>query len=442
MMLNPSSPASVSKSAALVLGAAWLLLGVVAMTRAADPVYPGKSWAAKPPGEAGLDAAKLKTLADYVGGQGCVVRHGYLVFTWGDASKRGDVASAAKPVYAHFLFKALEEGKIASFDEKVSKWEPRLAELNKALDHKDRDITWRHLANQTSCYGVSEKPGTAFCYNDWQMALFWDALFGKVYGTTYDQVDQEVFHRKLTDPLQCEDSPTLMAFGSRDRPGRLGISPRDFARFGLLYLRRGEWNGKQLLDAKHAAMAVTSPLPSSLPQAGKKAAEMIAKQRTMGSSVVPDNQTDHFGSYSWLWWVNGTDRNGTRMWPDAPADAYGAFGHGGPRALWVMPSLDIVVSYNDARLKGWTSGVKSPTNQAMKLLLEAVMAGKPPGQGGVPGGKDLGHIGTFGKWSRIEVSPARSARKRRYRSASPCVNPGRPFWSPAGRTPADAPSPA
>lgn len=99
---------------------------------------------------------------------------------------------------------------------------------------------------------------------------------------------------------------------------------------------------------------------------------MIPEQRSVGSRSKPDNQTDHFGSYSWLWWVNGVDRNGTRMWPDAPQDTFGAFGHGGPRAMWVVPSLDIVVSYNDAKLRAWSSGAQSPTNQAMKLLVESV----------------------------------------------------------------------
>jgi hypothetical protein len=87
---------------------------------------------------------------------------------------------------------------------------------------------------------------------------------------------------------------------------------------------------------------------------------------------VPDNQTDHFGSYSFLWWTNGADREGTRMWPDAPEDTFGAFGHGGPRALVVIPSLDIVVSYNDAELEGWKSGKESPTNRALKLLVAGV----------------------------------------------------------------------
>jgi CubicO group peptidase (beta-lactamase class C family) len=336
-------------------------------------VFPGKTWATRTPAEVGLDAARLQAFSRFVGGRGCVARHGYLVYSWGDASRRADVASAAKPLYAHFLFQALEDGKIDSLDETVVRWEPRLKKINKDLDFKDAQITWRHFANQTSCYQLVETPGTAYAYNDWQMALFWDTLFLKVYGTTHENVDAQVVRPLLTEPLECEDRPTFMAFGTADRPGRVGISPRDFARFGLLYLRKGNWRGRQLLSREHATMAVTSPLPNSIPRASNRTAEMIPGQRTMGSGSKPDNQTDHFGSYSWLWWTNGVDRHGVRMFPAAPHDLFGAFGHGGPRAMWVIPSLEIVVSYNDATMRDWTSGEKNPTNTAMKLLTESVV---------------------------------------------------------------------
>ncbi len=183
-----------------------------------------------------------------------------MVYSWGDASKRKDVASAAKPFYSHFLFKAVEDGKISSLDEQVNKWEPRLNQINKGRGYKDRNIRWRDLANQISCYGLTDAPGTAYAYNDWQMALFWDTLFKKVYGVGYETVDATVLHSLLTDKLQCQDNPTFMAFGAGNRPGRTAISPRDFARFGLLYLRKGKWKDKQLVSYKHATMAVTSPL--------------------------------------------------------------------------------------------------------------------------------------------------------------------------------------
>jgi len=346
------------------------------------PVYPGKTWATRAPTELGMDAAKLDAFRDLVGGRGCVVRYGYMSYTWGDVSKRADVASACKPWFSHFLFKALEDGKISSLDEKVAKWEPRLNILNNQLGYKDRNITWRHTANQISCYGITEPPGAAFDYNDWQMALFWDMLFLNVYGATYENVDGKVLHPLLTAPLQCEDNPTLMAFGTKDRPGRVAVSVRDFARFGLLYLRQGNWKfvsgdgiyppetetAEQLIEKEHAVMAVTSPLANSVPRTVGLEAEMIPGQRSMGSRNIPDNQCDHLGSYSWLWWTNGIDREGKRHWPDAPVDTYGAFGHGGPRAMIVIPSLDLIVSWNDANIR-----IRDKENQALRLLVEAVV---------------------------------------------------------------------
>jgi len=345
-------------------------LAVIAMTSslaAEMPVYPGATWATKSPGEVGMDAAALKAFSDLVGGRGCVVRHGYVVHTWGDASKRADVASAAKPWYSHFLFKAVEERKIHSLDDPVNAVEPRLNDINAALGHKDRNITWRHLANQTSCYGVADEPGTAYDYNDWQMALFWDTLFLKVHGATWGNVDETVLHPQLTDLLQCEDDPTFMAFGTKDRPGRVAVSARDFARFGLLYLRGGNWRGRQLISRRHATMAVTSALPNSIPRTAGKEAEMIPGQRSIGSKNIPDNQCDHVGSYSWLWWTNGVDRDGKRHWPDVPVGAYGCFGHGGPRAMVVIPSLDLAMSWNDAKVRS-----RDAENRALGLLVHSV----------------------------------------------------------------------
>jgi hypothetical protein len=330
---------------------------------ATQPVYPGKEWQIKTPREVGLDEQKLKELSDYAGGFGCVVRYGYMVYTWGDASLRKDVASAVKPVYTHFLLKAIEEGKLTSIDERVTKFEPRLRSLNEALNYKDRNITWRYLCNQISCYGVQEQPGDAFDYSDYNMALFFDTLMLKVYGVTFETVDAAVLHPKLTDLLGCQDNPTFMAFGTENRPGRLAISPRDFARFGILYLRKGKWQDKQLISTAYVKLATASPLPLSIPRTEGKSAEMIEGQRSIGGG---NNQCDHNGSYSFAWWVNGIGRDGNRNWPDVPNDVFGCFGHGDIRAMVVMPTLDLIVSWNDTKIEG-----NKMVNHALKLLRDA-----------------------------------------------------------------------
>ena len=335
--------------------------------------WPAEHWAEQSPSEAGLNAASLDAVAAYLGGRGCVARHGLLVYQWGDIAKRGDVASAVKPWFSTLLVMAVEAKKIKSLDTPLAEFEPRLAEINAALEHKDRNITFRHAANQVSCYGVSEMPGAAFDYNDWQMALFADTLFEKVYGVTWDTVDQKVLGPLLADILQCEDRPTFSAFGPGGRRGRLGISPRDFARFGLLFLREGQWGDKQLITRKHARMLVSSPLSAELPRTAGQPADMIPGQRSLGSERLPDNQTDHYGSYSWLWWVNGVDREGRRRWPDAPEDVFCALGHrNGQRGIAVVPDLDLVVSWNDTTL-GDRPEEPQPLNEVFRLLAEAVV---------------------------------------------------------------------
>jgi len=328
-------------------------------------VYPGKEWETRKPDEVGLDARKLKALSDYADGFGCVVRHGYLVYSWGDASRRKDVASAVKPLYTHFLLTAVEQDKLKSIEEQVSKFEPGLNSLNKSLGFKDRKITFRHLCNQISCYGVGEQPGRAFDYSDYNMALLFDALFLKVYGSTWKTVDADILHPQLTNVLQCQDNPTFMAFGTGNRPGRLAISPRDFARFGLLYLRKGKWKNRQLISARNTVLAVTSPLPTSIPRTKGKSAEMIRGQRSIGGG---NNQCDHTGSYSYAWWINGVGRDGKSNWPDVPDDAYGCFGHGDIRAMVVLPSMDLIVSWNDTKING-----SKMVNHALELLKDSVI---------------------------------------------------------------------
>jgi hypothetical protein len=90
---------------------------------------------------------------------------------------------------------------------------------------------------------------------------------------------------------------------------------------------------------------------------------MLPGQRTIGGG---NNQSDHLGSYSFMWWTNGVDRDDKRHWPDAPPDTYAALGHGGKRAMVVMPGLDLVVSWNDTGIDG-----RDMENRALGLLAGA-----------------------------------------------------------------------
>jgi len=77
----------------------------------------------------------------------------------------------------------------------------------------------------------------------------------------------------------------------------------DFAKFGLLYLRGGEWDGRQLISREWAA---TAQVPLSV-----------------------EASSGHL--YSWMWWVSG-DEYGT----------YWANGYEG-QMISVVPALDALV---------------------------------------------------------------------------------------------------
>jgi hypothetical protein len=99
---------------------------------------------------------------------------------------------------------------------------------------------------------------------------------------------------------------------------------------------------------------------------------MIPGQRSIGSKRIPDNQCDHLGSYSWLWWTNGIGRDGARHWLAVPIDTYGCFGHGGLRAMVVMPGLDLIISWNDTKIRG-----SEMENHTLKLLKDSMITSGP-----------------------------------------------------------------
>src|SRR5262249_4451078 len=234
---------------------------------------------------------------------------------------------------------------------------------------KDARITWRHLASQTSGYGLSEMPGEAYAYNDYALALYYDTLTRNV----YRQDGTSLLKAQLGDVLGFQDKYTFEAFGPDDRPGRLAISVRDLARFGLLYLRGGKWQDKVVLKPELLQTALSTPIPADLPHSRGKGAEMLARQRTLGGGK---NQTPIGpGYYCFNWWLNRIDENGKRLYEEASPETIVAIGHGGERALWVVPSLDLIVAWNDARGTDHDASPgnsKTKCNQAACLMREAV----------------------------------------------------------------------
>ncbi|MES1220701.1 MAG: serine hydrolase [Bacteroidota bacterium] len=89
---------------------------------------------------------------------------------------------------------------------------------------------------------------------------------------------------------------------------------RDFARFGLLYLNNGKFNGEQLLPEYWVNESVQPPVVNELK------------------------------NYGYQFWLNGLDKKDTtkREFPDVPADMFYADGYGG-QFIYIIPSKKLVV---------------------------------------------------------------------------------------------------
>jgi CubicO group peptidase (beta-lactamase class C family) len=89
---------------------------------------------------------------------------------------------------------------------------------------------------------------------------------------------------------------------------------RDWTRFGLLYLREGNWFGRQVFTREWAKYSV---------------------QQAPASNGV-------YGAQIWL--------NASREMPSVPTDAYYESGYGGQRVL-IIPSMNLVIVLMSGRQK-------------------------------------------------------------------------------------------
>ncbi len=328
-----------------------ILVCMLAHGALADTVFPGLSWQERTAAQVGLDQNTIDSIASQLGGDGVIVRNGYLVKKWGNYAGRGDWASAMKPVMSTMLFYAIEEGRIGSVDSLVR---PVVqSHLGQDLVEKDRTMTWRHLADMTSGYTRGEAPGQAWAYNDYAINLYSILLFDGVFGDTPDNVSTS----RLSQ-LQFQDGGL---FGSRGGRG-LNASPRDFARIGWLWANYGNWAGTQLLPRSYFENYMKPDVPVDLPRTWSSGSDYLGTGTIGGDS----NQTQYGpGVYGFNWWFNGTCPNGNLAWPAAPSDTLQANGHWGVEVITVIPSLGIVVACRG----NWGTFAPGDPNASMNHLL-------------------------------------------------------------------------
>ena len=240
------------------------------------------------------------------------------------------IFSASKSVTATLVGMAMEEGKLKGIEQSASAFVPAWKGTPKEA------ITIRHMLTMTSGIKVGavravpdvdafeetvalpleHKPGEHWAYN----TPVYRMLLRLLETATGESINQYTARKFAPLALQQAGWDCAPAPNNKTNCSWYRSSLRDMSKFGLLILRNGKWEDRQLVSAK------------------------FVKAATNTSQKLNE-------AYGYLWWLNGKPsfklaggRAGQGMiWPDCPPDAFGALG-AQDKKIYVVPSLDLVVS--------------------------------------------------------------------------------------------------
>ena len=238
---------------------------------------PGDDWDVSAPAEQGLDpmlvaelyynAAELETLYSLL-----VIKNGYLIaedyFNEGSIDQKDRLQSVTKSFTSALVGIALEQGYLSSVDQNMLDFFPEVAD--QLTDPRKKQITIRELLEMRTGYPWEETdpalwdgllsghypplieefpliadPGTEFHYSN--LSSNWlGIIVDRATGTNLKSYAEE----NLFLPLGVEAGEWgTDAEGHNNGCGDLHLTPRDAARFGLLYLNDGVFEGNQVVPA-------------------------------------------------------------------------------------------------------------------------------------------------------------------------------------------------
>lgn len=318
-------------------------------------VFPGKEWTRwKSPKAAGWSKEKLKSARDYASSLKTaavmIVQGGKIVDEWGETARPFPCHSMRKSILSALYGPHARSGKInlnadlASLG--IDDNEPSLTEEEKQATIGDlikaRSGIYHPALYETKAMAAkrpqrgSHAPGTFWYYNNWDF----NALCTIFENQTGRGIFEE-FEDRLAGPLGMQDfirdqhTKYVTGDDSLHPAYPFELSARDLARFGLLFARGGEWNGKQIIPRSWVV-----------------------------ESTQTCSETSETRGYGYMWWTAAKD-NG-----EIPQGAFTANGYRGHRIL-VIPQWDIVIVHrvNTFEKEGAVSSTEF--NKLADLILKA-----------------------------------------------------------------------
>ncbi len=299
-----------------------VLFGICVSCSTTKHTFPAENWQKTSLASSGLDPVKLNDALAYLksksaqdgNSQVLIIKDGKIVFEGDSTLKSHTIYSCSKAFTSTVLGLLIDENRV-KLDDYAYLYEPSLKE------HYPK-LTLRHFASMTSGYSADGESRWNKENSDWSLTPFtpekphfepgtqfeyWDEaqmMFGKVLSNILKTSMKTYISEKLTDPIgmgkwQWETEPNGEGQNINNGCTGVQVNAHQLARFGLLFLHKGQWNGKQVISKKWCEMATSMQVDTNIPL-------FDGERKSMQGS----------GSYGFNWWVNST--NGLSNMPDAP----------------------------------------------------------------------------------------------------------------------------
>jgi CubicO group peptidase (beta-lactamase class C family) len=325
----------------------------------------GGDWLVSTPAEQGLDPDRVAELYLNAGALGhlysvLVIKNGRLVgeryFNGSSATDKALLQSVSKSFTSALVGLALENGCLAGLDQPMLAFFPD--ERSRVTDARKSRITLRQMLQMRAGFPweetsdalwsalyagdylplvadvpLSADPGTRFQYSN--LTSSWlGIIVARACGTDLKAFAQE----HLFGPLGITIGDWYReASGYYVGHAMMRFTARDAARFGLLYLQSGTWDGRQLLPAAWVRDSL----------------------RSYSEHAWPDIGAFHHIGYGYQWWSA----------QDGEHAVHFAWGHGG-QLIVLVPDLDmIVVTTADPFFPGPRQDAESWRNEVAHLSL-------------------------------------------------------------------------
>ena len=256
-----------------------------------------------------------------------------------------DIFSITKSISSSLIGIAVDKGFINSVNDPVISYLPQY--LNDVTDDKMNEVTLKHILTLSSGMDWDERsyeytdqrntenqmvqhydwmqfvisrpiiytPGTVWEYNTGSVHLL-SAVLKNAAGLYADEFAEEYLFGPLgiTGYEWNEDNMGYQCTGAT--LGGLKLKPRDLAKFGLLFLKNGNWNSNQVIS------------------------ETWVEESTTQHIVIPEN-TNNMG---YLWWVGEVSINSEKLVYIA------SYGYG-EQTMYLFPEFDMIIIITCSALK-------------------------------------------------------------------------------------------